>query len=733
MPVKDDVNKLKNADFGEGARKPKGWSFVSSCPGAEWERAEPPEMPGVQVLTLTTPEVRGAARFVQEVSCKPNEYYRVEATLACDLEATGEERGLVLTLEPVSEETEQETLRTPALHRSTEPVDLRAVYHAPEGVRKVRVSIGVREARGAACIYEVRFIRIIEPDDEGHALAVTPPALTLRPPCAVRRVTVCSDTAETRPLTGMLAGAFGARNVATLTPAQLRAANDVGDALLLPDAEPPRTVRSVASLVKLAEERIVIISLPAFAKLAEPHLKLRRIEQDDDPICAKVVYANYATRGFALYDIFPYARGGKTLGSFVQHQFRRTPTQKEFCRKHGLETLLESMCDQEATSERPICFHRPTRRGSLFVLDIEPAESRASTFAEPVLALHLLLTILGKTQAPLGRYVYPQEREVTLHEEIRELAVRFAGVRVHDADIPLEQVTEQLVTVAWDDETYGLPMPARPVILVRSGLHAGDLASTYGVWTWLRELVHPEPYPCPYARQLLSRFRLAWEPSAAPWEWRPGWLGSGRSARREGPTLLENGQVALLVEVVSRPRNEVRVVLPSLEKKYRRYAEWLPQLAAAFTAATGTSKARAESRSTGGQGVFTLSPPAEAEYLRTDRDEFAWRWVQRPPRVEADSEPFGGPYVRRALAAGAEVVRLEVPGSTADFPAHSIERTDLIATLVEHVIGLQIGLAAVNRTDGMARLAGFAPVAPGEALIVQRDDPMLRASVTQAG
>ena len=667
------------------------------------------------------------------MSCKPDEYYRVEATVACDLEAEGEERGLVLTLEPLANEKPQEVLRTPALHRSTDPVDLCACYHAPEGVRKVRLSIGVHEARGSVCVYQVRFIRILEPDDEGHALAVAPAAVALSPPLKVGSVTVCSESAGTRPITGILAGSLGARNVHTLAPAELRAGSDVGDALLLPDAEPPRAVRSLTALTKLAEERIVIISLPAFAKLAEPHLKLRRIEQDDDPICAKVVYADYATRGFVLQDIFPYAWGGKTLGSFVQQQFRRTPAQKEFCRKHGLLTLLESMCDQEATSDRPICFQKPTKEGSLFVLDLEPAEGRTSTFGTPVLALHLLLTILGKTQAPLGRYVYPQEREMTLREEIRELAVRFAGVRVHDADIPIEQVTEQLVTVAWDDETYGLPLPARPALLVRSGLEAGDLASVYGVWTWLRELVHPEPYSCPYARELLSRFRLAWEPSAAPWEWRPGWRGSGRGPRLDGPTLLEDGKVGLLVDVVSRPRNEVRIVLPSASKKYQRYSEWLPQLTAAFAGGASTAKVRAEKHAGAGKGVFTLSPPAGVEHLRLDRDQLAWRWVQHPPRVEVDPEAFHDAYVKRALAAGAEVVRLEVPGSTADFAAHSIERTDLIATLLEHVIGLQLGLVAVKRTEGRARLAGFAPVGPGEALIVRRDDPMLRASGTQAG
>ena len=44
---------------------------------------------------------------------------------------------------------------------------------------------------------------------------------------------------------------------------------------------------------------------------------------------------------------------------------------------------------------RPVCLHKETKSGGLFVLDIEPAEAAPSTFGEPVLAMHLLLSMLG--------------------------------------------------------------------------------------------------------------------------------------------------------------------------------------------------------------------------------------------------------------------------------------------------------------------------------------------------
>ena len=88
---------------------------------------------------------------------------------------------------------------------------------------------------------------------------------------------------------------------------------------------------------------------------------------------------------------------------------------------------------------------------------------------------------------------------------------------------------------------------------------------------------------------------------------------------------------------------------------------------------------------------------------------------------------------RRGQAAGGEVVRIEIPGHDADFAAHSIERTDLAATLLEHLIGLQYGLIAVNRQTTTVHLDGFSPLSPGGALVIDRRDPLLRVDASQAG
>jgi hypothetical protein len=98
-----------------------------------------------------------------------------------------------------------------------------------------------------------------------------------------------------------------------------------------------------------------------------------------------------------------------------------------------------------------------------------------------------------------------------------------------------------------------------------------------------------------------------------------------------------------------------------------------------------------------------------------------------------DPEAFHGDAHRDVMAAGGEVLRIEIPGNDADFCARSIQLTDLAATLLEQVIGLQYGLIAVNRQPTPAHFDGFPPVGPGEALIIDRRNPMLRTDASRAG
>ena len=712
----DRVNKLRNPDFAEGKRAPRHWVWHATHERVPWQHVRSDRSADVDGVAIIADEPVASAGWSQVVVCRPEAFYRVEATVTCDLSASDDSAGLVLKVQPlVDDQPTGDERWTPALHRVISPIDIRTYFQAPDSIRRLRVSVGLANCAGRAEIRHVRFVEILEPEEMSHLLAVPPPATAVHPPRAAATVCVCADRAADRPITRLLGAEFGETCVQTVARKTFRSERISSDAILMPDPDPPASIRSLDALEDLAAERIVVISLPAFAKLSRGAAVLRRVEQADDPIHAKVMVANHATRGFALHDLFAYAWSGRTPGGFVQNQFRRSDALGKFCERRGYVTLLASMCDREVTSDRPICLYKPTARGGLFVLDIEPAEAQPSTFGEPALAMHVLLSMLGRTQVHAGQYMVPVREEAQFRDLIRETALRFDSFIVHDADVPVEEVTEQLVTIGREDECFGLPLKPKPVILVRSGLTSGDVESVYGAYLWFKQLVRAEPFACPYAQALASQFRLAWVPCIAPWEARGGWRRRGRQPLARLAIQTEGANLAALIDVVSCPINQARVVLPRQDEVFERYSAWLPRLINIFT-----------------PGRYFASTVAVGDPFN-DRERYEWRSVGHNVRVVVDPAPFTTDIHRDAATAGAHSLRIELPGCDADFATHSIHRTDLAVTLLEQVLGLHYGLIAVNRRTTPVHLDGFPPIGMGEALILAHRDPVLQARMSQAG
>jgi hypothetical protein len=78
-------------------------------------------------------------------------------------------------------------------------------------------------------------------------------------------------------------------------------------------------------------------------------------------------------------------------------------------------------------------------------------------------------------------------------------------------------------------------------------------------------------------------------------------------------------------------------------------------------------------------------------------------------------------------------MRIEIPGSIADFACNSIWRTDLAAVTLEHLIGLQYGLLAANRISTPVTFDGHRPLQPGEALFLPADSREPATAAKQAG
>jgi hypothetical protein len=132
---------------------------------------------------------RGISRLEQTVRCRPGKYYRVEADVTCDLTGVGPDAGLFLTLQDAGARV---ALRSAPVIRSAAPIAIRTYFQAPPDVREVSIGVAVSNARGTVNVQEVRFILIIEPEEESHPMASPPPLLAHPPPRTAESLCVCS-------------------------------------------------------------------------------------------------------------------------------------------------------------------------------------------------------------------------------------------------------------------------------------------------------------------------------------------------------------------------------------------------------------------------------------------------------------------------------------------------------------------------------------------------------------
>lgn len=707
------VNHVRNPHFMLGRELPRHWEARFEPPACEVHRSHRGLGAGDSPGLVLAPHSPAPAFLWQTLRCKPDAYFRVEATVRCELVPAGPSPGFVLVLEhDIPESDEFVRLESPPVFDAPEIVAVRTYFHSPPDCTEVRIGVGVRNAVGVAEILEVRFIRILEPDEMSHPHAILPPFVPGPPP--IESVLICSDAPPSRPLKHLLVLALGEDRVSYQPLERLAGGND-SQALLLPDAKPPAALRTLSGLFKLAQEKVVVISLHAFAALTKGLLSVRRIEQPDDPIHAKVVFANDATRGFVLHDCFAYAWPGKSPSSFVQNQFRRDQAFKDFCKKHGLQVLLESCCDKDALSDRPICLFRETAAGGLYVLDLDPIEAPASTMGEPALAAHLLLSVLRRSPSPAGQFTAPVRKELHLRDMIREAPNRWDHFYVHDDDVPSDQVTYQLVTVGREDEMFGLPVASKPVVLLRSGLQGGDSDSTYGVWAWFRQLLLHSRHPNSYAAALNSRFRLAWVPASAPWEPRDGWSASNAEPLTSTEVEMEDSQIAAMIDVRTGGPGQIRVIFAQPTPAFLRAEKWLPILARTFCAGEFPAI-------TCGAGIGPGS-----------RRAFSWQRLQPELSVVAEPGTFDDPMYREILTQGGSPIRIELPAFEADCVANSIHQSHLAVTVLEHVIGLLFGLIAINRTRNPVVLEGVGVVPPGELLLLDHEPAIIPVPASRTG
>jgi len=318
---------------------------------------------------------------------------------------------------------------------------------------------------------------------ESHPLAAPPPWETYPPPLRIRRIVPCSA-----------ARAAGARRTAAVLQTE---------ALWITDADGGRHGKSWASLVGMSEHRVVLVSLGVLASAinrAAPGVAVLRLRrQHDKPTCARVREANFITRGFALHDVFWYGWHDPGRGVYVQASLARSARLRQFCRDHGLVTVLDSEADTDAASGHPVCLYRAGRSGFLLAMDLEPPARWAS--AEPVSPYgdRLLRQALGQASPGRGQYVTAPRCRQEFVQTMAGLADRFTHLRWVPTGSPESRppvgwmelnggAVESRPAATWRwrfDETGRRPGPR---ILIRTGFSPGEWDLVLAVAMFLKQL-----------------------------------------------------------------------------------------------------------------------------------------------------------------------------------------------------------------------------------------------------
>ena len=674
----DELNLVKNPRFALGKKTPRSWNWNADGRTTRW--AHEPSVNGQadRVMLIESDRPERSAVWSQMIRCERDQHYRIEADVECDCGGADEASGLLLSVQAYADDAPiGAPLRFAPVRRASRRLTLRGYFKTPADAGRVEIRIGMVNASGWTRVYDVRLIANLELDAGSHVLAVPPPAYAERPPRTVRRLVVCG-TAESRPsLVEILQLRFGPANVKVRPLGAPGVQRLRADAVLIPGDAPPAGLGSVRQLEALAHNRIVVISIRAFARLSGAPQETRTIAQLDDPMHAKVTCGCFITAGFALHDVFPFAGVGDEPTGFVQRQFVTNRAFGDFRKQRGFEVFLTAITDNDRTMDKPIGLFKRTADGVVVVFDLDALEAPPTTLAEVNAPAAMLLNMLGGPRHALGQFVRPAQNERDFRQELLELQMRYEPFECLGIDRSEESARNVAVRLGHDVAPFGLMPPQRPAVVIRTGLRTGDEDGIYGTMLWLKRLARPSPFACAYARYLTRRYRILWLPLHRPWNNAIG-LALCDGTPRGADDAFDPERTRVVVDVTAGSQNRLRVVFGRGGAFFDRCARALPALARA------TDPNR-----------FIVYAAGPGETIR-DFDRRAWRHLEMIPEVAVDEASFAGPLPRSARESGADVVRIELPHSLTDLTADSLRRTDLAACTLEHVVGLACDTFVMN-------------------------------------
>ncbi len=672
-----ELNRIKNADFSEGQKKPRGWTWTSAGDDVDWRPMPKSNNGHLSGMELECTDTRSGGFWSQKFRCKKEQFYRVEAVVSCDCARDDDFGGLVVQLLPYDRDGK------PLKPFAFEPLQqaheytLRGYFKAEEGMASVEMQIGLRHAQGLARIHDVRVIPIIEPESRSHPAAIPPPPFAHQPPKAARSVSIITNKTD-RPIVKWLADRFGKNRVSAHSPSKLQPQALQADAVMILTDKSLAKVPSIKALNALAEDRIVIVSTQFMEAISGGHVLTKLIKQVDDPFHARVLHSNYVTAAFALYDQIPFAGRSDHSSQMYQRQFRQNKIFKDFCKKHGFDVLLDSVTDSELSSEKPIALLKRTAGGAIVVIDVDPIEAVGSSLHDAVPAMNLLLSAMGIAQQSIGQFIAVGRSQEEFHSHLCDMVERFPALAWPEERRPADPNQPAIITVGRDLETIGLPLVDRPSIIVRSLLNGVDMDAAYGVMLWIKSMLRPAPFVSPYANTLNRHFRIGWMPHGTHLGRWGGWSADDDAQRHDIDAEFDKGALAAWVDVTTAPAHDIRVSVFNSKKVADRLSP-LPALMAQLI----------------GGRHFYRSPEPGADLSRIE--DIDWRVDNLKTHVVSDDHDFTDPIHRSAKSAGAALIRVEVPASHSAPLGDSIWKTDWVALLMEQIFGLMMGMLVVNR------------------------------------
>ncbi|MFO0837216.1 MAG: hypothetical protein U1D55_01725 [Phycisphaerae bacterium] len=234
---------------------------------------------------------------------------------------------------------------------------------SPKPATQVRVCLNGFETPSALTL-----VPVAERDPISHPLASTPRWSRIVPTPMPTHILL---PASLEHLTPLIAHSPQRVLERPRSLADLAARSRDGICVFDPDWTKPLSA-SLAKLEKIAADCRLIVDIETFAALARSSgidARVATLAAENEIISGRVMYADVATRGFALHDTFPYCTVDRRC-NFRTRVLLASRAWKQYADLYALATLIASETPWENRNGDVLSAARPIAQGELIVTDL---------------------------------------------------------------------------------------------------------------------------------------------------------------------------------------------------------------------------------------------------------------------------------------------------------------------------------------------------------------------------